>query len=212
MVSKGVEIRIRFPVLEKDHLEYLLNESDVNAWLVTVRKNTMTRSEVMERAYIPLIVPGTEKSKITTRIRQMKSGYIRIYYAAAAVSSRFADLSCPAFKHNKLISSVELEQTASQVSPIIFRPYRKDRVLQKVNEFNYRPEPVNGDVSLEGNYTVEIGLYNFKKKMLLSNSYRLPQIAKVLREKEVDIKGCTNFKIPDFKNDSQGIEDFKFGR
>jgi len=211
LVSKGIEIKINFPILERDHLDHLLEKSNVNAWLITVRKNNMVRAEVMERAYIPLVVPGTDKSRYKARIRQMKNGYVRIFYADAAVSARFAEFACPAFKHNKLITEVKIEETAPQNTPIILNKYKKDKILARVNEFSYRPEPVNGEKSLEGRYTIEIALYNSKTKTVLSNSYRLSQYAIVAREKEVPITGCENFKVPDFK-EGGGVKDFKFGR
>lgn len=211
LVSKGIEIKIRFPVLSREHLDHLLEKSNVNAWLITVRKNNLVRSQVMERAYIPLVVPGTEKARYRARVRQMKNGYVTIFYADAAVSSRHANFACPAFRHNKLITEVALEETVAQNSPIILRPFKKDKVLSKVNEFNYQPEPVNGEKSLEGRYTIEIALYNSKTKTILSNSYRLSQYAKVLKEKEVAITGCDNFEIPRMK-EGGGIKDFKFGR
>ncbi|MCO4793966.1 MAG: hypothetical protein KC493_09650 [Bacteriovoracaceae bacterium] len=211
LISKGIEIKIRLPVLEKEHLNYLINKSEVNAWLVTVRRNNLVRASVMERTYIPLVVPGTDKSKFSARIRQMKNGYIRIYYADAAVSTRYASFPCPVFQHNKLIKKIEIEQLAAQNTPIILRPYNKDKVLSRVNEFNYRPEPINGDKSLEGRYSVEIALYNSKTKTILSNSYKFPQLAKVVREVEVPVTGCQNFKVPSLK-ESGGIKEFKFGR
>jgi hypothetical protein len=201
LVSKGIEIKIRFPVLSREHLDHLLEKSNVNAWLITVRKNNLVRSQVMERAYIPLVVPGTEKARYRARVRQMKNGYVTIFYADAAVSPRYANFACPAFRHNKLITEVALEETVAQNSPIILSPFKKD----------YQPEPVNGEKSLEGRYTIEIALYNSKTKTILSNSYRLSQYAKVLKEKEVPITGCDNFEIPRMK-EGGGIKDFKFGR
>ncbi|TNF30947.1 MAG: hypothetical protein EP319_03750 [Deltaproteobacteria bacterium] len=211
LVSKGIEIRMKFPILSSESLEHLIEKSNVNAWLVTIRRNNLVREEVMERAFIPLVIPGTDKSRYKARIRQMKNGYVRVFYADAAVSHRFADFSCPAFKHNKLITSVQIEEIAPQNSPIILSPHRKDKILAKVNEFSYQPEPVNGEKSLEGRYSIEIALYNSKTKTVLSNSYRYAQYAVVENEKEVPITGCENFEIPDIK-EGGGIKDFKFGR
>lgn len=211
LLSKGIEFRLRLPVLSKDGLQHLLEESKVNAWLVTVRRNNRIREEVIERAYIPLVVPGSDKSRFKARIRHMKHGYVRIYYRDAAVSHRYSEFSCPAFKHNKLITKVKIEETVIQHSPIILSPHKKDKIMGKVNPFSYRPEPVNGDKSLEGRYSVEIALYNSETKTVLSNYFRFPQYAIVEREKEVIITGCHNFKIPDFK-EGGGIKDFKFGR
>ena len=207
-VSKGFEIKIKLPQLESDHLNQILAETKINSWLLILRKKTLTRNHVLSRSYVPLIVPGTKKS----RMKQMRHGYLRVFYPASALSSRFENFTCPAFKHQLKITKVEIQKLAESNTPLTISPARRTRVNQMVKKFQYDPEKINGGEFLVGEYEVEIALYNSESKIKYSNSFRLSQRARVLKEERIKISGCENFVIPKVPPRSDGIEEFKFGR
>jgi hypothetical protein len=211
-VSKGFELKIKLPQLKSEHIDTLLRETDINSWLIVLRKKTLTKNKILNRSYVPMIVPGTTKSKIKSRMKQMKFGYIRVYYPAAALSNRFENFPCPAFKHSLIITDANVQKMSDALSPITISPSQRSRINQKVNKFEYNAKKVNGGNYLVGNYEVEIALYNFENKMIYSNFYGLSQRARILKEKSVTISGCENFVIPDTPPPSDGIKQFKFGR
>jgi hypothetical protein len=207
-VSKGFEIKIKFPQLESDHLNQILTETDVNSWLIILRKKTLTRNQVLGRSFVPLIVPGTKKS----RLKQMKYGYLRVYYPAAALSTRYENFTCPAFKHKLKITKIKVQKLAESNTPLKLSPNKRTRVSQVVKRFEYNSEKINGGDLLAGDYQVEIAFYNSGSKIKYSNVFRLSQIAKVIKEERVSIRGCENFVVPNISPRSEGIEQFKFGR
>jgi hypothetical protein len=209
-VSKGFTIKIKFPLLESNHLDTILTETDINSWLIILRKKTLTKNTILSRFYVPLIVPG--QSSVRKRMKQIKFGHIRVYYPASAMSTRFENFSCPAFKHNLEITETKIENMSEPLTPITTSLLKKSRINQKVNKYEYNAKKINGGEYLAGDYEVELALYNYESKMTYSNFYRLPQRARVLKEKSKRISGCKNFVIPDVSTPSDGIEQFKFGR
>lgn len=213
MVSKGFELRIKFPILEKSHLDELITNTDINSWLVVLRKRSLTSNKSIGRTYIPLVVPGSDKSPFRSRIKQMKTGFMRVFYPAAAISTRYEKLPCPAFDHNLLIEEVVVEVTAESADVLKVSPLNKNRVNQMVQKFQVEPIKINGGENLTGDYEVEIALYNHQTKTTFSNFLRLPQKARVLKEVSRNVKGCENYEIPDPPSESSNkIEEFKFGR
>ncbi len=212
-ISKGFEIKIKFPELEKDRLRTLLLETDINSWLVTLRKRTLTRNRVLSRSYIPLVTPGTNRFAAKGRMKQMKYGFLRVFYPAAALSKRFENFPCPALKHSLLISKFKLETLSKPKEVMTISPARKKRVYYPLHPFRYDPRSINGGDSLTGNYEIEIAFFNYESKTLFSDHYKLIQRVKILKEKSVEIVGCENFKIPEVpEGSSDSIEQFKFGR
>ncbi len=158
-VSKGFRLDITFPYLKRSDLDTLLKEYGVNAWLIKIRKRAYSVNTVLGYLYIPLIIPGIQgKSKY--RRHQIKQGAISVYYAAAAISKRFENFICPAFDHNKTLDDVEIDDRTISMDRFFAGRQTDTYVAAKVEKFSYSGNTLNGGQSLEGEYTIQVAMYN----------------------------------------------------
>ncbi len=208
-ISRGIQVTFTFPQFETKDLRYLVDKFGVDSWIIKVKRRGMMRNETIGYLYVPIILPG---QKNAMRINQLKKGSFRILYSASSVSTRFSNLPCPAFKHDLLIEKVGLGDEQPFTSKISVSPVEEERLLVRVEEFNYSNTSLNGGKELRGDYYIEIGFYNKERKFKLSNFIELNGSAKVVREKSVPISGCENFKIPPRVEESGGMDKFKWNK
>jgi hypothetical protein len=206
-ISRGIQMTVDFPRIEKKHLRFLVDKYGVDSWIIKVKRKGMMRNETMGYLYIPIILPG---QKNVMRINQLSTGSFKVYYAASAVSSRFSNLPCPAFKHDLIIEKVALESSSSLVTDLVVSPVEEQRILAKVEEFSYAHSIINGGEELRGEYYLEIAFYNKERKVKLSNFIQLDGVGKVLRERSVPITGCENFKVPPRGRDENKYQKFQW--
>ncbi|OUR96243.1 hypothetical protein A9Q84_07750 [Halobacteriovorax marinus] len=209
VISRGVQITIRLPQLEKKDLKYLVDKFGVDSWIIKVKRKGMMRYETMGYFYIPLILPGQRNAM---RINQMKAGSFKVYYASSAVSERLSNLPCPAFKHDLKIEKVEIQDSKPLINHIIVSPAEESRILSRVEEFSYSNTVLNGGKELRGDYFIEIAFYNKGRKNKLSNFVELNGTARVLRERSNPIAGCESFRIPPFKEGEDLRQKFKWNK
>jgi hypothetical protein len=211
-VSKGFRLKIDFPLLEEEDLVRIVKEKSVAAWLVRIKRVRNGNPEVLGYVTIPLtsaMARGGEKRKP----QQLKSAYLNIYYAAAALSRRFENFECPAFDHKKRIGDVEevLEPTRSAL--LILSQSEAKQVTVRSEPLGYAPVVINGGMELDGEYIIELAFYNDEEKRQLSNFIELAASIKILNEETVNLKGCQNFQIPPRdENEEAKYREFKFGR
>ncbi len=210
-VSKGFRIKIDFPILRKKDLINLAKEKKIDAWLITITKSTTTSDDVIGARYIPLVQPGNF-AKGNFRVKQMKHGFLDIYYAAAALSKRFENFRCPAFNHSFIIDKLRLNNRTRSLSKILVSPMERRRASGGVKSFGYLPSVLNGGVQLEGTYSVKIALYNTKTKTTESSTLELPTTVSVISERTRSIKGCADFVIPKKEKDVNKIKQFNWNK
>ncbi len=211
-VSKGFRVKVNFPQIPKKYiLEMLEKNRMVDSWLLVVYRSGPKGTEFMGSVYIPFLIPGRTIDQ-PLRVRQLKQGTFQIFYAAAALSSRFEKASCPAFGHDKVIEKSELFGKTQNVGKMNVSSIEERRVLFKVDRFSLSPATFNGGSTLEGEYFVKLALFNSEKKMRLSSFYELPNKVKIGSEVRDRIKGCVSTKMPSKRDESKGSDTFKFGR
>ena len=208
-ISKGVQVIFSFPQFESKDLRFFVDKFGVDSWIVKVKRKGMMRNETIGYLYVPIILPG---QKNAMRINQLKKGSFRILYSAASVSSRFANLPCPAFNHDYLIEKTEVGDAKPFSSKLSLSPVEEERLLVRVEEFNYSNTSLNGGKELRGSYYVDIAFYNKERKTKLSNFIELDSVAKVVREKSVPLSGCENYKIPPRMEGGDGLNQFKWNK
>ena len=62
----------------------------------------------------------------------------------------------------------------------------------KVEPITYAPININGGQVLRGDYSIDIALYNQKRKLKLSNWVKIKKTASIKTEEEVTLRGCRN--------------------
>ena len=208
-ISRGVQVIFSFPQFESKDLRFFVDKFGVDSWIVKVKRKGMMRNETIGYLYVPIILPG---QKNAMRINQLKKGSFRILYSASSVSSRFANLPCPAFNHDYLIEKTEVADAKPFSSKLSLSPVEEERLLVRVEEFNYSNTSVNGGKELRGDYYVDIAFYNKERKTKLSNFIELDGVAKVIREKSLPLSGCENYKIPPRMEGGDGLNQFKWNK
>lgn len=213
-VHKGFSFRVYFPVLSKKDMRELVQNRSVDSWLIKIEKQSGRGSEILGRYFVPLTFPG-RSTKSDFRIKQLAFGVVKIFYAAAAISSRLAQIRCPVLNHASLLKSmsiVEHHEVFGNKEIVLSVSYEK-KIPQKVLKFNYTPPVMNAGNNLRGDYYVKLALYNSSTNKRLSNYYSLKQKIKVDLENSIVIKGCANFTLPvNPLNGGEAREKFKFGR
>lgn len=200
-ISRGISVLVDLPQLEADDLKKLIADRRVDAWLVQLHRRGTTGMEVLARTAVPL----------TGYKSQMKAISFPIQYAASALSMRRAEMRCPSFDHRYVIGDIKVEESAGQgLSKLIVGPSQNEPQRGKFNLFQVRPESINGGHRLQGDYRVEIALFNREKKRMRSNFVTYPELVKVRSEKKITIEGCDSYK--EKNNSSVNQSDFEFGR
>lgn len=210
-VSKGVTVFVSFPLLERDELERLVTEFGIDSWLIKVKKRSFSVNTTLGYVYIPLIVPGTQ-GKNKNRRHQIKKGTFSVYYSAAAISKRFENFECPAFNHNRYVEDWTINKRPITLDQIFAGPLEETYIGAKVTEYSYSGNILNGGQSIEGDYTVEIALYNHKEKKKKSNYIELVEVLNISAERQRQISGCEGFQIPTKEEDVNKMELFRWKR
>lgn len=208
-LSKGVTAYISFPQLKREDLERLISEFGIDSWLVKVKKRSFSVNTTLGYLYIPLIVPGTQ-GRNKNRRHQIKKGTFSVYYSAAAISKRFENFECPAFSHDRYVDKVSIDGRAVTLDQLFAGPLEETYIGAKVTEYSYSGNILNGGQSIEGEYTVEIALYNHKDKKKKSNFIELVEAMNITSERRRAISGCEGFQIPAKEEDVDKMRLFRW--
>jgi hypothetical protein len=208
-ISKGIQLTFTFPKLENKDLRYLVDNYGVDGWVVKVRRKGLMKNETVGYLHVPIILPG---QKNAMRINQVNKASFKVLYSAAVVSTRFSNLPCPAFKHNLLIKKMEVNKTETSSSRLRVSSLEEERLIVRVEDFNYSNTSLNGGNELRGEYTIEIAFYNKVRKTKLSNFITLNGTAIIVSEDSVSLSGCENFKIPPRMEEKDDSKKFKWNK
>jgi hypothetical protein len=183
-VTQSITFIASMPKLEEEDLKYLTESKEIDSWIVRliVRKGGEERD--LGSLYT-LFKPRFEGRGASAG--PASSVTIKIYYAAAYASERFRTFKCPAFEHNKKISSMEIRGSAEPLELIILA---SSSYKEKSQLIELTPSSFNGGLSLIGEYFLEIAPYDSKKKLIHSSFKRLPMSISVKEEESVEIPSC----------------------
>lgn len=183
-VTQSITFISSLPKLEEDDLKYLTETKGIDSWIVRliVRKGGEERD--LGSLYT-LFKPRLEGRGVSAGAAS--SVTIKIYYAAAYASERFRSFRCPAFEHNKKITSMEIRGSEEPFELIILAssPYKEKSQLIELT-----PSSFNGGLSLIGEYFLEIAPYDSKRKLIHSSFKRLSMSISVKEEESVEIPSC----------------------
>lgn len=186
-VSQSFTFTVQLPKLKTEDLEYLTENKGIDAWILRVI--AMRGPEKMDLGSLYALFRPKQATRGVKATASSVS--IKVYYAAAYPSQRFRSFKCPAFGHDKKISSMEIlgknEEFAIEIgNPVSYR--------EKSQQVELTPSSFNGGHSLVGEYFVEIATYDSKNKKILSPFKRLPMYVKVFNEESINIKSCAGVR------------------
>jgi hypothetical protein len=185
-LTQSVVFVIEMPKLKKDDLHYLIEHKGINAWIVRLIAQKRGQGEQdLGSLYAPF------RSRRTIRGMEGKGApgsiTMKIFYAASYPSERFRAFKCPAFNHDKKISSIKAEgpNDSFEISVGQAVPYQERSQLIDLN-----PSAFNGGNSLAGRYYIEIAPYDHEKKMIHAAFKRIPKYIEISQEESMAMKSC----------------------
>ncbi len=208
VISKGFQLVFNLPLLSNEAANELYEKQKVNGWVLRVIKNGARGRRVLGYMYYPIKHSG--KGRLSFGGQQIKNGAIRVFYAAASMSSRFRSFKCPAFEHNLKIEGIKITDEGP-ARPFLVSSVTDKRIPGKIEKFSLRPIIFNGEMRLSGSYSLELALYNVEGQLRKSNFVKIPGEVIVTSELPVVIKGCQGATIPP-RQDKPRRGIFRFGR
>ena len=183
-LTQSITFIIDLPKLKTDDLHFLLDQKGIDSWLLRLISRQSSKDQDIGSMYVPFKPSYAGRG---ASIGSTSSVTLRLMYAAAFMSERFRQFKCPAFAHNKKVSSMKISGSNDDFSIQLTGGMSYNDKAQMVG---LRPTDFNGGHSLVGDFYIEIAAYDSKKKMVLSNFKRLPMSVSVQSEEIVSVKGC----------------------
>jgi hypothetical protein len=188
IVSQSITFMIDMPKVDQDDLDYLMNERDVDSWIIRVIAYKNSEKQDLGSLY-SLFRP---KKLSRTSTGAASSVALKIYYAAAYASERWRNSKCPPLGHNRKIKEMKLEDTGE---PFTLSIAGAQSYPEKSQLIELTPSSFNGGMSLLGEYTFEIAPYNSQKKMIHSPFTKIPGRIIVSREESVSVPSCNGVNM-----------------
>lgn len=191
-VSQSITFMIDTPRVDQDDLDYLIDERDVDSWIIRVIAYKSGEKQDLGSLY-SLFRP---RKVSRTSTGSASSVSIKIYYAAAYASEKWRNSKCPPLGHNKKIKELRIEDTGEPFALSIGggQPYNEKSQLIELT-----PSSFNGGMSLAGEYYFEIAPYNSKKKVIHAQFRRIPGKVIVASEEGVAVPSCNGVRS-EFEN------------
>ncbi|MES2527591.1 MAG: hypothetical protein V4598_10905 [Bdellovibrionota bacterium] len=187
VVTQSITFMIGMPKVEQDDLDYLIEQRDVDSWIIRVI--AYKNSEKQDLGSLYSLFRPRKLSRTSTGAAT--SVALKIYYAAAYASERFRNAKCPPLGHNKKITSMRVEDTKEPFSLSI---EGTQSYLEKSQLIELTPSSFNGGMSLQGEYWFEIAPYNSVKKVIHAPFKRIPGTIIVDKEESVAVPSCNGIK------------------
>lgn len=183
-VTQSITFFLHLPKLKEDDLKYLVQQKEVDSWMVRVILVKGSKEQDLGSLTTPFF------SRLHgARPHQSASGLvaIKIYYAAAYASERLRRFNCPAFAHDKRVNSMTVKGAKDpfDINVGSFKSYQ-----DKPREASITPNSFNGGNSLQGEFHFEIAPYSAKKQGIIGDFKRIPRYVEVMSEESIDTKSC----------------------
>lgn len=183
-VSQSFTFLVDLPTVKEEDLEFLIEQKNIDAWilrLIQIRPSQTQDLGSVFAQFKPQKISRTSHASIPTSVS------FKVNYAAAFASARFKSFKCPAFGHNKKITSMtiagENEEFGIDIGKI-------NSYAEKNTKTQLTPASFNGGNTLVGEYQIEIAPYDSKKKIIHGAFQKLPMSVVVKGEESVNIQEC----------------------
>jgi hypothetical protein len=185
MATQSIVAIVDLPRLRESELEVITTQKRSDAWILRLIVQRGSEKQDLGSLYAPFrpkrvsrsVQGGGAPSSVT----------VKIFYAAAYASERFRQLSCPAFAHNKRITSMAIEGENSPFE-IVFNQSSEYREKSQLIELT--PSAFNAGNSLVGQYFIEIAPYDTQNRTIQGSFKRLPMSIDVKSEEAQEVPSC----------------------
>ncbi|HXH76068.1 MAG TPA: hypothetical protein VNJ08_13945 [Bacteriovoracaceae bacterium] len=183
-VTQSVTFLVSMPKLKEEDLEYLMKEKRIDSWLVRVIQVKGSKSQDLGSLITPFVPAQHGRSSSTAASAHAA---VKIFYAAAYASERMRAFKCPAFSHDKRITSMSVK---GEDKPIDLTIGAAISYREKAQQVQLSPSAFNGGHSLQGEFHLAIAAYDSKRQVLLGDFIRLPRYLEIEREESVYVASC----------------------
>lgn len=182
-ISKGLRFEAQVPKMSEQAAKILWEKYGVDSWIYKITK--INRGS---RVHLGYVAVDSKSSKHIT-----ESFTIHLYYHAASVSREFRRFKCPAFDHRQVLIDYSIKESGSNKNTDIYARATQ-RIGGDVSRLSFSPLIFSGGGKLEGQYLIEIALYNSKEKRLYSDWTPLSGHIEVSREGAKRVQSCVGVK------------------
>lgn len=184
-ISQSFNFVVDMPKISEDDLEYMIKEKGIDSWIL--RMIVSRQSQTQDLGSLYTMFKPTRMARDNESSGAPTSVSIKVFYAAAYASEKFRLFKCPAFSHNKRISSMEIRGENDEFSLSIDQ---KTSYGEKSHQVELTPTSFNAGNSLIGEYFLEIAPYNSLTRTVHSTFKRIPMSIIVNQEENVAVPGC----------------------
>ena len=184
IITQSVVFTVELPKVKEEDLRYLTELKGIDSWIVRLVSQRGSERQDLGSLYA--------RFKPKKFIRGQGSGSpgnvsLKLYYAAAYASEKFRYYRCPAFDHNKRVTSMRIagENTPFEILIDEIIPYP-----ERTQAIQLAPSAFNGGHSLKGTYFLEIAPYESPKKVIHGPFRRLPLYIEINDEERIPIPSC----------------------
>lgn len=184
-ITQSFTFIVDMPKIKQADLDFLTDQKGIDAWILRLIINR--GSETQDLGSLYALFKPKRVSRGSQGTGATSSVTLKVFYAAAYASERFRAFKCPAFGHNKRISSMEVKGDNEEFSLSVSQaaPYNEKSHLVELT-----PTAFNAGNSLIGEYFIEIAPYDSQKKLVHSSFKRIPMYISVEREENVRVRSC----------------------
>jgi hypothetical protein len=184
-ITQSFTFIVDLPKIRQADLDFLTDQKGIDSWIVRLIVNRGSETQDLGSLYALFkpkrVARSSQGTGATTSVT------LKVFFAATYASERFRAFKCPAFGHNKRISSMGIKGENDEFSLTVSQsaPYNEKSHLVELT-----PTAFNAGNSLVGEYFVEIAPYDSKKKLVHSSFKRIPMYVSVEREESVRVRSC----------------------
>lgn len=183
-VSQSITFMVDMPHLSKEDLKFLITKRNVDSWLVRVIQVKGSQSQDLGSLITPFV---PKKHGRGSNMSPSSHAAIKIFYAAAYASERMRNFKCPAFSHDKRITSMSVKGDNDEVEIILTGAVS---YKEKAQQVQLSPSSFNGGHTLQGQFHLAIAPYDSKRQMLLGEFKQIPRYVDIEREESVFVASC----------------------
>ncbi|MBT4792921.1 MAG: hypothetical protein HON90_15200 [Halobacteriovoraceae bacterium] len=183
VVSRGLRFTSTIPTINKAGKNILAKKHGIDSWLIRVSRTRRNQTQGLEYFSISL-------GSMTKATRDFT---VNLYYHASSVSKAFRLFHCPAFNHRFKIGSFSIDKRSENITENLFVRII-ERFRGKVTRLGFAPMIISGGRSLVGKYSVDIALYNSRKKQRYSKWIKSSGIININQENPISIASCSGIK------------------
>jgi len=209
IITRGILFTLDFPRLRNKDIFTLNENSNVNSWLIRVRRTSPFGSSILGHFYSPFLSPGIPGSE-KLRAKPIKSITLQVFYIAATLPEELVNSPCPPMNHRKVVSEILVDPISDSQPTMTVTSDSSSILNEEIAPYTYRTPTMNGGSDLAGVYHFEIAFFDSTTKKVIGDWVEYPQTFTVVKESEIALDECLKYTPPKPGPDFRDFRRFKW--